>query len=66
MSQYTTDKTSATQSAIYLELDRGTSADASKRLQAELPEMRVVLKKLREGTRSEFLCFKRPPRDRSS
>ena len=65
MSQYTTEKASATQSAIYVELDHGTTPDASKRLQGELPEMRIVLKRLREGTRSEFLCFKRPPRDRA-
>lgn len=62
MSQYTTKKASDTQSEIYVQLDKGTTPDASKRLQGELPEMRQVLKKLREGTRSEFLCFKRPKR----
>ncbi|KAF6225296.1 hypothetical protein HO173_012847 [Letharia columbiana] len=59
LSQYTTEKASETQSKIYIELDAGTTPDASKRLQGELPEMRMVLKRLREGTRSEFLCFKR-------
>ena len=59
MSQYTTEKASETQSKIYIELEAGTTPDASKRLKAELPEMRMVLKRLREGTRSEFLCFKR-------
>lgn len=62
MSQYTTEKASETQSKIYIELDAGTTPDASKRLQGELPEMRLVLKRLREGTRSEFLCFKREKR----
>lgn len=62
MSQYTTDKASETQSNIYIELDHGTTPDASKRLQGELPEMRQVLKRLREGTRNEFLCFKREKR----
>lgn len=62
LSQYTTEKASETQSKIYIELDAGTTPDASKRLQAELPEMRMVLKRLREGTRSEFLCFKREKR----
>ena len=59
MSQYTTKKASEMQSEIYIQLDQGTTPDASKRLQGELPEMRQVLKRLREGTRSEFLCFKR-------
>lgn len=59
MSQYTTKQAGDTQSEIYIQLDQGTTPDASKRLQGELPEMRQVLKRLREGTRSEFLCFKR-------
>ena len=62
MSQYTTKQAGDTQSEIYIQLDQGTTPDASKRLQGELPEMRLVLKRLREGTRSEFLCFKRDKR----
>lgn len=62
MSQYTTKKASEIQSEIYIELDAGTTPDASKSLQGELPEMRIILKRLREGTRSEFLCFKREKR----
>ena len=62
LSQYTTEKASETQSKIYIELDAGTTPDASKRLQGELPEMRMVLKRLREVTRSEFLCFKKEKR----
>ena len=65
MSQYTTKKASDTQSEIYIQLDQGTTPDAGKRLQGELPEMRQVLKRLREGTRSEFLCFKREKRAQS-
>ena len=65
MSQYTTKKASDTQSEIYIQLDHGTTPDASKRLQGELPEMRQVLKRLREGTKSEFLCFKREKRAQS-
>ncbi len=65
MSQYTTKKASDMQSEIYIQLDQGTTPDASKRLQGELPEMRQVLKRLREGTRSEFLCFKREKRVQS-
>lgn len=65
MSQYTTEKASEIQSKIYIELDAGTTPDASKRLQGELPEMRMILKRLREGTRSEFLCFKRDKRVQS-
>ena len=59
MTQYTTDQASKIQGQIYLELDRGADKDASGRLQNELPEMRATLKKLREGTRSEFACFKK-------
>ena len=65
MSQYTTKKATDTQSEIYIQLDKGTTPDAGKRLQGELPEMRQVLKRLREGTRSEFLCFKREKRVQS-
>lgn len=67
LSQYTTDKASDTQSQIYLELDRGTDNDARMRLQDELPDMRATLKRLRESTKGEFLCFKkqRGQRERS-
>ena len=59
LSQYITDKASGTQSQIYVELDRRTDDNARMRLQNELPEMRAILKKLKEGTRSEFACFRR-------
>lgn len=59
MSQYTTKKASETQSQTYIALDERTTQEASKDLQAELPEMRLVLKRLREGTRAEFACFKK-------
>ncbi|KAG9234956.1 putative exocyst complex component SEC5 [Amylocarpus encephaloides] len=62
LSQYTTDRASEMQSQIYQELDKGTDNDARQRLQNELPEMRAVLKRLREGSRSEFACFKKPRR----
>ncbi|KAI9737856.1 MAG: hypothetical protein M1834_009226 [Cirrosporium novae-zelandiae] len=60
LTQYTTDKASECQSKIYLELDRRTTNDARARLQNQLPEMKATLKSLREKTRSEFACFKRP------
>lgn len=59
LSQYTTDRASEMQSQIYQELDKGTHDGARAKLQLELPEMRAVLKKLREGSRSEFACFKK-------
>lgn len=65
MSQYTTKAAAETQSEMYIQLDQGTTHDASKQLQGELPEMKQVLKRLREGTRSEFLCFKRERRVQS-
>ncbi|TVY54941.1 Exocyst complex component SEC5 [Lachnellula cervina] len=62
LSQYTTDRASETQSQVYQELDKGTDNDARQKLQNELPEMRAVLKRLREGSRSEFACFKKARR----
>ncbi|KAK3379982.1 exocyst complex component Sec5-domain-containing protein [Lasiosphaeria ovina] len=62
LSHYTTDRASELQSAIYQELDGRTDNDARARLQSELPEMRAVLKRLREASKSEFACFKKPKR----
>jgi exocyst complex component 2 len=62
LSHYTTDRASELQSAIYQELDSRTDNDARARLQAELPEMRAVLKRLKEASKSEFACFKKPKR----
>ena len=59
LSQYMTDKASETQAQIYQELDQRTDDSARFALQVELKEMRNVLKRLREGTRSEFACFKK-------
>ncbi|KID80739.1 Exocyst complex component 2 [Metarhizium brunneum] len=62
LSQYTTDKASELQSQIYQELDGRTDNDARARLQSELPEMRSILKKLREASKNEFACFKKQKR----
>lgn len=60
MSQYSTDEASNVQSQIYVELDRRTTHEARAKLQAELGEMRGILKRLRERTKGEFACFKKP------
>ncbi|KAM3546297.1 hypothetical protein ARSEF1564_000785 [Beauveria bassiana] len=62
LSHYTTDRASELQSQIYQELDGRTDNDARARLQGELPEMRNVLKKLRENSKNEFACFRKPKR----
>jgi len=62
LSHYTTDRASELQSLIYQELDARTDNDARARLQSELPEMRAVLKRLREASKSEFACFRKPKR----
>ncbi|KJZ77987.1 hypothetical protein HIM_02624 [Hirsutella minnesotensis 3608] len=62
LSHYTTDRASELQGQIYQELDGRTDNDARARLQNELPEMRNVLKKLREASKSEFACFRKPKR----
>ncbi|DAA77245.1 TPA_exp: Uncharacterized protein A8136_6505 [Trichophyton benhamiae CBS 112371] len=66
LSQYSTDAASKVQGQIYLELDRRTTNDARAKLQAELGEMRGVLKRLREATRGEFACFRKPKTPSSS
>ena len=65
LSNYTTEKAGDVQSQIYLVLDERTDNEARSKLQGELPEMRAVLKKLREGTKGEFGCFRREKRGRS-
>ncbi|KAL4986190.1 exocyst complex component Sec5-domain-containing protein [Aspergillus falconensis] len=60
MSQYSSDEASAVQSQIYVELDKRTTHEARARLQSELGEMRGILKRLRERTKGEFACFRKP------
>lgn len=60
LSQYSTPQASELQSLIYQELDNGTDTENRMLLQNELPEMRAVLKGLRDGSRSEFACFRKP------
>lgn len=57
--QYNTDSASEIQGLIYQELDKGTDNTSRAELQTELPEMRTVLKRLRDKSRSEFVCFKK-------
>ncbi|KAJ5752896.1 hypothetical protein N7520_009813 [Penicillium odoratum] len=60
LSQYSTDEASGIQSQIYVELDHRTTNEARSKLQADLGEMRVVLKRLRDRTKGEFACFRKP------
>ncbi|KAL4873768.1 hypothetical protein BDV12DRAFT_159585 [Aspergillus spectabilis] len=60
MSQYSSEEASAVQSQVYVELDRRTTHEARARLQSELGEMRGILKRLRERTKGEFACFRKP------
>lgn len=59
LSPYLTEEASNLQSQIYVELDRRTTNEARTKLQAELGEMRVILKRLRDRTKGEFACFKK-------
>lgn len=59
LNSYTTEKASEIQGQIYVALDERTDNDARQRLQNELPEMRAILKRLRERTKGEFACFRR-------
>lgn len=65
LSQYTTERAGQTQSEIYTMLDSRTDDATRAALQGELPGMRDVLKKLRELSRTEFACFKKPRRQQS-
>ncbi|KAJ2977259.1 hypothetical protein NUW58_g7868 [Xylaria curta] len=65
LSQYTTEKTSTLQSELYTMLDSKTDNPARTRLQDELPGMRELLKKLREQSKTEFACFKKPRRNQT-
>ena len=58
LGQYTSKRASEAQADAYRELDARTDAEARKKLQDELQEMRTVLKKLREGTKGEFGCLR--------
>jgi exocyst complex component 2 len=62
LTQYTTDRATELQGQIYQILDTRTDNEAREMLQNELPEMRSVLKRLRDGSRSEFACFKKARR----
>ncbi|KAF4971762.1 hypothetical protein FZEAL_9753 [Fusarium zealandicum] len=62
LSHYTSERASELQSQIYQELDARTDNEARARLQGELSEMRNVLKRLRDASKSEFACFKKPKR----
>lgn len=55
---YATPAASTAQSDAYLAMDERTDHDARTALQAQLPEMKAVLKRLKEGTRGEFACFR--------
>ncbi|KAF2747811.1 hypothetical protein M011DRAFT_525983 [Sporormia fimetaria CBS 119925] len=59
LSAYTTETAGKTQTEIYQVLDQKTDNEARVRLQEELGSLRGVLKRLREGTRVEFVCFRR-------
>lgn len=59
---YTSERASELQSQIYQELDARTDNEARTRLQGELADMRNVLKRLRDASKNEFACFRKPKR----
>lgn len=62
LASYTTDKASQTQTDIYQVLDQKTDNGARVALQEELGGLRIGLKRLREGRRGEYSCFRRVKR----
>jgi exocyst complex component 2 len=62
LASYTTDAASQVQTDIYQVLDAKTDNAARVRLQDELGSLRSTLKRLREGTKVQFACFRRVKR----
>ncbi|KAL6704946.1 Exocyst complex component S5 [Coniothyrium glycines] len=62
LAAYTTDAASQVQTDIYQVLDQKTDNAARVRLQEELGSLRQTLKRLREGTKVQFACFRRVKR----
>jgi exocyst complex component 2 len=62
LSSYTTEKATVIQADIYQVLDTRTDNQARVNLQNELPSLRLILKRLKESTKAEFACFRRPKR----
>lgn len=65
LDNYTTKKAGEVQGEIYQALDERTDNEARQRLQNGLPEMKAILKRLRDRTRGEFGCFRRDRRKKS-
>jgi exocyst complex component 2 len=59
LSAYTTEQASQIQTDIYQVLDQKTDNAARVKLQDELGNLRTVLKRLRDGTKVQFACFRR-------
>ena len=59
MAHYATKKANETQSQIYMELDKRTNNDNRAKLQQELGDMRLVLKRLRDSSKGSFGCFRK-------
>ena len=59
LDNYTTKKAGEVQGEIYQALDERTDNEARMRLQNGLPQMKAILKRLREKTKGEFGCFRR-------
>lgn len=57
--QYTSTQGADAQNRTYELLDQRTDDKARASLREELGEMKVILRRLREGTRGEFGCFRR-------
>ncbi|KAH8725663.1 exocyst complex component Sec5-domain-containing protein [Phaeosphaeriaceae sp. PMI808] len=62
LASYTTEAASQVQTDIYQVLDGKTDNAARLRLQEELGSLRNTLKRLREGTKVQFACFRRVKR----
>lgn len=59
LSQYTTERASEIQTQIYALLDERTDNEGRVKLPEELDSMKKRLKRMREETKWEFMCFKK-------
>ncbi|QBZ57246.1 hypothetical protein PoMZ_02170 [Pyricularia oryzae] len=66
LQHYTTQRAKDLQNQIYQEIESRSDRDAVLNMQNELPELRSLLKRLRDASKNEFACFKKVKRSNSA
>lgn len=66
LQHYTTQRAKDLQNQIYQEIESRSDREAVLKMQGELPELRNLLKRLRDASKNEFACFKKVKRKDSA